>query len=74
MFPEGEKFLWEGMVFLAFALVCGALVERRFCCAPSARCRERARRYRRMLPRWLGAIRRFPRRCPWWKTMARARG
>lgn len=59
MFPEGEKFLWEGMVFLAFALVCGALVERR---------------YRRMLPRWLGAIRRFPRRCPWWKTMARARG
>lgn len=30
MFPEGEKFLWEGMVFLAFALVCGALVERRF--------------------------------------------
>ena len=30
MFPEGEKLLWEGMVFLAFALVCGALVERRF--------------------------------------------
>lgn len=42
MFPEGEKFLWEGMVFLAFALVCGALVERRFCCVPSARCRGRA--------------------------------
>ena len=36
--------------------------------------RSRSRRYRRMLPRWLGAIRRFPRRCPWWKTMARARG
>ena len=41
MFPEGEKLLWEGMVFLAFALVCGALVERRFCCAPSAQCRGR---------------------------------
>lgn len=27
---EWEKFLWEGIIFLAFILICGGLVERRF--------------------------------------------